>query len=505
MLRGVFCNYVRHIPRALRSLSTVADSRVIDARTVRSQQILEGVKSGEQLSSADLSTVVKLSTEASEAGCIRGTTILACLKRDGLGVPRDTERAFELLHKCAQDGDHYAQFAYGMMLLQKAEQPSIESKVTSLENAYVVVEEDEQGNRRGRLQVDDDDVPLETPAQIVRAVRKSRKKAGFSDAEAMEYEQHKVEEKRKQIDTAVQKAMTWLHAAAEQGNDAAMVAIANRLVHTHPHRAVSMYEKAIATNRNTDAYYNLGQIYTKGLQDISPDHKKAFKNFAMAAQLGDASAQFYLGQLYRSGSQHVEAHPANALQYIQLAAAQQHPAALFYLAQMHLEGEAGLEPSQSTFRKYLTMSAAVHYAPALAYLADMYYKGTHDMQIDHAKALEYFLQAGTAGDADALCSAAAMHFHGHGTKSDKHKAFLLYQDAAQLGSLAAMQNLGAMYYHGDGVPRSVTMAEHFFRIVESRQKESLQEAEHILKQPVRKEPAPELPNIRGAQPEQERN
>lgn len=432
---------------------------------------------------------------ACDRGSPRGMTLLGYLHRDGLGMEADLSRAEDLFTRAAEVGDPFAQLGLGNVIYERLvshpgnvgeehERTSPVAAASAKAGAQggvassgreIVVEVDESGAPMARFEMSDglrdghQEQKRETPADLVRRVRKARRKAGYTDQEAMAFEKHKDLEARKDFLEKRAEARKWFEMAAELGNDAAAVALANMFLQEDTAAAVELYERAAKGSHVPSAHFNLAQIYYTGLNEVEKNEKLALKHFSMAAHLGDASAQFFVGHLYRVGEMGINVDLAACLQYVQLAAAQGHAAAMYYLALMHRNGEGGLEVSRGMFRRYVQASGELEHGEALACLADMYYKGTDGVRVDYEKALSFYKRAGKAGEAEALCSAAAMTYHGHGTDADKHKAFLLYQEAAVAGSTAAMHNIGSMYYSGDGVPQSESMAEHFFRLVEERQ------------------------------------
>lgn len=436
----------------------------------------------------------KLAQVAADSGSPRGKTILASMHREGLGVRLDLPLSKLLFREAATAGDPVAQCSLGALLLS-----SPESSREEVSESELVVAVDESGAQRATVElrrsdgvaVADEEAP--TPAELVRRVRKARRKAGFTDDQARAFEEHEEQQRHEEASAVRIEALDWLQKAAEQGNDEAMVLLANQVLEEDPPRAEELYKSAVRASRSTDAYFNLGHLYTNGGKGVEKDARAAAMNFAMAAQLGDASAQFYLGHLYRIGSEHVDADEASARQYVELAADQGHPAATYYLALMHRNGEGGLEASTGAFRRFVTQAAELGHGLAHACLGEMYYKGTDGVAVDYARALSHFKKAGKLGEGEALCSAAAMIFRGLGCEEDHHEAFLLYQEAAQLGSATALRNLGAMYFQGEGVPLNKKVAEQFFKSADRlEEKRREQDAKHAAK-PVRITEAPKHP------------
>jgi TPR repeat protein len=361
----------------------------------------------------------------------------------------------------------------------------------------VVLEENPFGAPRARMHMETmsadgtplGSVPRELPAQLVRRLRKERRAAGFTDQQAEEFERHRENKVLARRGEQRRNAIQLLQSAVDSGVEEATVALANALIHEDPVAAVEMYEKAAREAHVPSAHFNLGQIYYSGMDVIAQNHKLALKHFSMAAQLGDPNAQFFIGHVYRVGDLGIDADAIASHQYVELAAAQGHPAATYYLALMHRNGDGGLQPSPGSFRLHLNQACELGHGEALACLADMYYKGTDGVSVDLERALQSYERAGAAGETAALCSAAAMHFHGFGTKSDHHKAFLLYQSAAIEGNTIALQNLGSMYYHGQSVPKNVSIAEHFFRMVDEAKRVEFENSQKLAKEGMRIEKA----------------
>lgn len=450
----------------------------------------------------------ELARSAASRGSPRAHTILGHLYRDAIGVKHDLEKAEEHLKVGAQAGDPLAQLALGTMMLDilrheedddesanylvKGLHDALQSR-SKLNDKKIVVEMDEKGLPKARYEVEDSNQGVvETPAVLVRRVRKARKKYGFTDQEAREFEEFKQREKSKEASLKRERAISLIREASSSGLLEATIILGNTLMQNDASAALKLYEQAVSRSHVPSAHFNIAQIYRNGSNGVEMDQKLALKHYLMAAQLGDAAAQFYLSNVYRAGELGVNPDLATSLQYVQLAADQQHPAAVYHLALMHRNGEGGLEESLGTFRRYLEQACRLQDPDALFCLADMHYKGTDGASFDYGKALELYEQAGKLKHADALCSAAAMYFHGHGTSVDMHKSFLLYQDAAILGSIGALRNLASMYYNGHGVPKSIQTAEYFVKMIDEHETEEMEQTMAKAKQSVTTEKAPDM-------------
>lgn len=441
----------------------------------------------------------ELAQQAVSEGSPRGKTLLGSLHREGLVVEKNLDAALSLFEQAAEAGDPIGQCSLGALKLTLLDEDEADANISPSDLRVAV---DERGEAKAAqfdlVKSDGTNVPDQaTPAQLVRQVRKARRKAGFTDSQAHEYEQHRKTKEDEKKKTERCEAHKWLERAADQSNDEAMMILANDIVKDDPGRAIELYERAAKSARNTDAYYNLGHIYEYGLGDIPVDSKASLKNFSMAAQLGDASAQFYLSHLYRVGTFDIKANESAALHYIQMAVEQSHAGAVYYYALMHHNGDCGLAKDIDKFRLLTEQAAAAGHGPALACLGDMYYKGSDGVELDYERALDYFTRAGRAGESDALCSAAAMHFRGLGAKKDQHMAFQLYQEAALKDSVPALRNIASMYFYGEGVPCNKKIADHFMKVAddtEKRQRDA--KLGRNSDKSIQTEPAPDHPMSR---------
>lgn len=447
---------------------TITDN---NAKAREADTILDGLdENDDEDSDSKIQQAWKLVEEARAEGSVRGCTLQGFMYGQGMGVVKDAEKAKQLLSEAAELGDPYAQFGIGKILLDELREEGEDREKLEAGKAFVV-ESDDGGKVKGRMEfVGKGKKDMPTPAEMVRKVRKARRKDGFSDAEALEFEQYKLDKKERSDKEKRKMALEWLRRAGEDGVAAAYVLLGDVINSEDAALARDWYEKAAKETRDAKVYFRLGQLYFQGGNGLEKDPKLALKNLSMAANLGDANAQFYLGHAYRVGELELEVDFPASLQYIEMAAKQKHPAALYYLALMHRDGQGGLAVSIRIFRRYVKEAAALGHVDALFHLGEMHYKGIDGVEIDYRLALNYYRKAGEKGSADAFCSAAAMYFHGIGTPVSYEKAFNLYQEALVLGSTKAMQNLGAMHYQGHFVPKSQKRAKYYFDLAEEQEK-----------------------------------
>lgn len=460
----------------------------------------------------DILAAADLARKAADEGSPRGKTLLGSLYREGFAVPKDLKKAEQLFLEAAEEGDPYAQCSLGSLKLTSLkpiaqhndDSPSFNVALALDEKGETVAAQLEPADEAesdsdpeassevvSRQEKTKSKPGKELPAELVRRVRKERRKAGFTDAQAHEFEEYKNKEESKRRERVRVEAREWLERAIDQNHEAAMLILAQDIAGDEPNRAVELFERAAREFRTINAYFALGQIYERGMGSVQRDLRASFRNFSMGAQLGDPSAQLYMGHLYRSGSFVLSVDWNLARQYVEMAVEQKHPPALHYYGLMLRNGECGMKVDIDAFRNHIQQAADFGHAPALALLADMYYQGSDGYKVDYEKALNYFTEAGKRGEVEAMCSAAAMYFHGTGVEKNQHKAFEIYQDAAVKGSVNALRNISSMYFYGQGVPVNKKLSEYFMKVADEKEQKKKSEEKENDPSEFQSEPVPE--------------
>ena len=157
--------------------------------------------------------------------------------------------------------------------------------------------------------------------------------------------------------------------------------------------------KSLAEQRNAEAQFNLGRMYSYG-RGVKQNHKKAVKWYQLAGEQGNAEAQFNCGLMYHNG----------------LGVKQDHKEAVKWL---ELAGELGNAEAQIN-------------------LGRMYAKG-RGVKENHKKAVKWYQLAGEQGDADAQFNLGLMYDEGQGVDQDYVLAHMWANLGASNGSKDAMK------------------------------------------------------------------
>jgi TPR repeat protein len=124
------------------------------------------------------------------------------------------------------------------------------------------------------------------------------------------------------------------------------------------------YFKSSASQGDSAAQYNVGQMYDKG-NGVEQNFAETFKWFRMAAIQGNVEAQFNIGQMYGS-AQGVMRDYAEAVKWYQVAASQGNVSAQFNLGAMYHQGK-GVVQDYVHAHAWLNLAAVSGHANAIKY------------------------------------------------------------------------------------------------------------------------------------------
>ena len=165
-------------------------------------------------------------------------------------------------------------------------------------------------------------------------------------------------------------------------------------------------------------------------------YKRAFAEFKVLAEQGDATAQSYLGRMYYE-ELGTEDNEYEAVEWFRRAATAGHAEAQFWLGGQ-FRYCAKNAPTDAEALDWLRKSAEQGYPDAQYRLAVYYAVGDEDgVEKDERQALQWYLRAGAQGHAEALYNAGFMYLLGDGAAKDEDRAFALLTEAAEKGSSGA--------------------------------------------------------------------
>lgn len=114
--------------------------------------------------------------------------------------------------------------------------------------------------------------------------------------------------------------------------------------------------------------------------------------------------------------------------------------------------------------KWYRRLAGTGSAQAMAWIGELYERGTPATPQDFGGALQWYTKAAASKDGEGYAfDVAEMHFHGRGVKQDYAEAARLYRKVLRHGG-RAMLRLGWMHENGKGMPQDLAEAHAFFNL-----------------------------------------
>lgn len=210
--------------------------------------------------------------------------------------------------------------------------------------------------------------------------------------------------------------------------------------------------KAAAEAGDTEAQYDLGQLYQSPLEgEVNLD--EAVKWYTKAAEKGYLKAQLALSFIHQGmwSSDDPEdkyTDPEKQIYWLEKAAAQGNVDAMWTLAGVYSRDNRGIKPDFARAREWYLKAAQNGNTWAYEQLAYFYYKGELTQQ-DYAEALRLYLLAAEGGNSSAMGTVADMYAEGLGTEPDAAEARRWRLKEAYAMVPFAQDQLGDIYYKGD--------------------------------------------------------
>lgn len=188
---------------------------------------------------------------------------------------------------------------------------------------------------------------------------------------------------------------------------------------------------------------------------IRRDAKESFALSLRRARGGDALEQCVVGLEYFSGTQGPPDHK-KAMKWLALAAEQGHPSGQFGVASLYQLG-LGVRRNDRRAVEWFRRAAEQGEPQAQDSLAVAYEKGS-GIAKDPEMALAWYRKAAEQGNAHAQYALGQRYAEGNGVPKDSAQAVGWYRKAACQGNVDAQFDLGHAYYTGEGVPRDFAEA-----------------------------------------------
>ena len=227
--------------------------------------------------------------------------------------------------------------------------------------------------------------------------------------------------------------------------------------------------KTLAEQKNPVGLRKMATILEQGLPDsgVEKDFKKAFENYAAAAQGNDAFAQFRLGSFYDTGVKldpksdktEVEPNPAAALNLYRLAAQNNFPLASYNVGVFYEQGRTVDKDLQKAFA-YYSQAAQAGVAIAMQKIGELYLNGIGTIK-DPVAAAGWFYRSAAAGLPEGHLSYGIVTEAGLVEKdspfyaaADSYMQAADSVNASDTVKLNAFVRLGLLYARGVMVPKN---------------------------------------------------
>lgn len=221
----------------------------------------------------------------------------------------------------------------------------------------------------------------------------------------------------------------------------------------------------LANGGDSDAQYNLGNMYEKGKQGLRANLVTAVHWYQQSANQGNLRGQHALGRMYEKGLGGLEKDINKALQLYQNVTTEnkkrveeKNISAQLSLGLDFYHGRKGVKNRRTAF-DWFAKAAEKGNADAQYNMGSIFDDGKEGIVKDDAKAIECYTKAAEKGHGGAQLTLGLMYFEGKGRiTKDYVKAFELLKKAATSGNATAQFMVASMYRDGKGVARSYISA-----------------------------------------------
>ncbi|KAI9252477.1 hypothetical protein BY458DRAFT_523125 [Sporodiniella umbellata] len=393
----------------------------------------------------------------------------------GLGLVKDTERAFEFIQSAAVAGDPGAQYVLGVMY-REGEIPQMDRTVHGMARNK---KEAFQWFRRAAAQ--------NLPAAITQMALCYEQGVGVSvnNEVANQYYERAVQfsdrykasaqvayarflcsqKKYKQgfdyylqASGLVQPNMTSPQVAAEAKRMVAIFYLDNSKDSGIPYKPKEgfdlLMELAVIDPNNGSVHYWLANCYENGIQNVCPKSpSRSHKHYSNAAKLGYADAQLHMGHLLFKGTE-VQQNRRAAFEWFMKAAEQKSPKALNYIGLYYYKGTFGIPKDDDKAREFFKKSAQLGEVDGMISYAQLCQEKARTMDSEQQikklqkASFDWYKKASLQGHPKALRELGRLYASGLGTEKNPQLSFEHLKLAADKHDPLANLLLGGCYENG---------------------------------------------------------
>jgi len=184
-----------------------------------------------------------------------------------------------------------------------------------------------------------------------------------------------------------------------------------------------------ANEGDSNAQYQLGELYLLGSYGVKYNISKARKWFLLASSLGNPAADFNLAYIYYVGTG-VKKDLKAAFDYYKLSASKGYSKAENNLGVFYRDGIGTKRNIDLAFINF-KRAADKGYSIAQYNLGKLYYNAPGNFPRDYREAAYWFQQAADLGNAKSQTMLAEMYKKGTGVKKDLKKSLFWYKKAGK--------------------------------------------------------------------------
>ena len=361
----------------------------------------------------------KLATE----GNVDAQRQLAYMYGEGLCVPKDDKKAFQLFLRAAKAGDVVAQYDVGVMLQEG------EGTEQNYENAF---------------------------RWFLKAANQGYADAQVEVGKTFWYGAGDTEDKTK--------AKEWFAKAAAQDNPEGLYwygLALNDSQNAHDHKEAVRAFKRAAELGDAEACNMLGNCYLEG-DGMEKDVEKAAELFREAAERGSADGMVSLGKCYYYGNG-VNEDDVQAFKCFDKAVSEGCLEAITLSGECYLYGH-GVEEDEEMALKFFLV-AAEDGDRAAQRMAGRCYDEGWGTEVDYTNAAEWYQKATEQGDIEAQGYLGRLLLFGKGIEQDQQLGYRMIRAAAEaLGDAEFQSAVGFCLEKGIGVAKDISEAAKWYKL-----------------------------------------
>ncbi len=345
---------------------------------------------------------------AVEEGDFKAELLLARLYAEGLGTPRNTQKALDIYQRLADRDNSVAQTILGWWHANGINVPKNEMLAVAFYKKASTIGNPTARNNLGLMLLNGEGAPKDERAA----------------AELFE------------------KALA--QGEARAANNLGVMCRDGLGMERSDRKAQAYFEKGAAMD-DAASQANLGALYFAG-RTATKDDEKAVSLLRSAAEKGNPSAAFNLGVAFEDGLHGLPPDPRSAADFYQIAADKGNARALNNLAMMYADGRG----VQRNPEKAISLCGkAAEAGDTLAeYNLACLYDGGFGVPRDERTAFDLYTRAADAGVALAQCALGKKYALGLGVAKNESMAAKFYVQAAENGYAPAMRSLASFYESG---------------------------------------------------------